>query len=424
MRSIARRGHSQLRLVLFAILIFCIQCSSLYSYSITSSLAKTIRPGANQRRATDVPINHHIPLNKLTSLDAALSLPNGGDASMSFGEIKKFCSKYLFLVGMFVAVAMARLFPSLGTNGGVLRPELFIGKFGVMLVFFLSGLSLELSQLTRAFSNVKLNAIVQFVLFAIWPFGIGLPLTKGLSSLNFFPKPLLDGVLIMMSLPTTVNMCVILTSTAGGSIATALCNAVLSNLAGIFLTPALLFHFFGSHIQLPFLDMLFKLSNKVLLPVIVGQALRATPIKSFCDAHGNLFKRLQEFILLSILWNAFCTAFSESIGLELKHGLGLLVVLPTVHSFSLLALLAIFHKLGYKRDEVVAAAFCASQKTLAFGLPLVNTIFEGSPNLAAYCAPIMFIHPMQLIVGSLMVPRLQKYISLNGNAKNGAKTNI
>ena len=60
----------------------------------------------------------------------------------------------------------------------------------------------------------------------------------------------------------------------------------------------------------------------------------------------------------------------------------------------------------------------ASQKTLAFGLPLIKTIFEGSScprvtvcdacdllavrafpsdaNLAYFCAPIMRLHPMQL----------------------------
>jgi sodium/bile acid cotransporter 7 len=53
--------------------------------------------------------------------------------------------------------------------------------------------------------------------------------------------------------------------------------------------------------------------------------------------------------------------------------------------------------------------FCSSEKTLAGGLPLVNTIFAGDPNLAAYCAPIMFIHPLQMIVGSFLLPRINLY---------------
>jgi len=59
--------------------------------------------------------------------------------------------------------------------------------------------------------------------------------------------------------------------------------------------------------------------------------------------------------------------------------------------------------------EAVAAAFCSSHKTLAFGLPLIQTIFEGNPNLAAYCAPLMLIHPLQLVLGSLLVPYFKTY---------------
>jgi len=328
-------------------------------------------------------------------------------------KTSQFVNKNFFLVGMFVAVAFARCFPALGRNGGILRPELFIGRYGVTIIFLLSGLSLELSQLAKAASNLKLNALIQAMTFAAWPFLIGAPLTRSIATLlpGFFPQSLLDGILIMMCLPTTVNMCVILTSTAGGNVAAALCNAVISNLAGIFLTPALLFHFFGSHIELPFLDMLRKLSSKVLLPVAVGQALRATKVRNFFDKHSKTFKRLQEIILLSILWNAFCTAISESLGLEIRHGLALAALLPSIHAVSLAALFAFFSSpiLDFSRGDVVAAMFCASQKTLAFGLPLINTIFEGNANLAAYCAPIMFIHPLQLIVGSTLIPWLESY---------------
>ena len=118
-----------------------------------------------------------------------------------------------------------------------------------------------------------------------------------------------------------------------------------------------------------------------------------------------------KIILLGIVWNAFCNAFSKGLGLDLKHALALLTILPALHLGALLVLLKSFELpfWNFSRGEVVAAMFCASQKTLAFGLPLVNTIFEGNPNLAAYCAPIMFIHPLQLVLGSLLIPRLSKY---------------
>lgn len=330
-------------------------------------------------------------------------------------RIKDWSNKNFFLLGMVAAVGMAKLFPKLGTNGGLLRPELFIGRFGVTMVFLISGLSLELRQLGKAASNFKLNSLIQSASFVAWPFLVGWPLTSALSKLgpSFFPQSLLDGILILTCLPTTVNMCVILTTTAGGNVAAALWNAVISNLGGIFFTPALLFYFFGAQIQLPFIEMFVKLCNKVLLPVAIGQALRFTIVKKLYEARSKTFKRASEVILLSILWNAFCTAFTEGIGLDLRSTGMLLILLPILHLLSLGTLFRFFSLplLTFSRGDIVAAMFCASQKTLAFGLPLINTIFEGNPNLAAYCAPLMFIHPIQLIIGSLLIPRLEKYTS-------------
>lgn len=342
-------------------------------------------------------------------------------------RFRAFASKNFFLLGMFVAVGFARVFPALGNNGGVLRPELIIGKYGVTFIFLLSGLSLELSQLKQAFANIKLNSLIQLSTFAAWPFLIGLPLKQAFARLlpHALPPALLDGILILTCLPTTVNMCVILTAASGGNVASALCNAVISNMAGILLTPALLFRFFGSSIQLPFLAMVVKLCNKVLLPVAVGQALRATNMKSFYKKHSKMFKRSQEIVLLSILWNAFCTAFTNGLGIEARHGLVLLALLPTLHLTSLAVVFRVFSlpSWGFSKEEVVAALFAVSHKTLAFGLPLVNTIFEGNVNLAAYCAPIMFIHPLQLIIGSILVPRLESYVG-NDHAAPTSKSRV
>ena len=197
----------------------------------------------------------------------------GGNASSQptskMDKIRTIIQKNAFLLGMAVAVSFARLYPSLGVNGGVLKPELFIGKFGVTCIFLLSGVSLEVSELREAITNVKLNTIVQLGSFLAWPFLVGVPLVEGIKKLapNLLPKPLLDGLIILTCLPTTVNMAVLLTGRAKGNVASALANAVFGNLFGIFATPALLMHFFGTMIELPFLKMVMKLCNKVLLPV-------------------------------------------------------------------------------------------------------------------------------------------------------------
>jgi hypothetical protein len=147
-------------------------------------------------------------------------------------KFKTFANKNSFL----------RAFPALGKNGGVLRPELFIGKFGVMLIFLLSGLSLELSDLAQAASNFKLNTMVQSVTFGAWPLlGLGLRAVFSTFLPNAFPQALLDGLLILTCLPTTVNMCILLTSAAGGNVASSLWNAIVSNLGTIIIVFLCLF---------------------------------------------------------------------------------------------------------------------------------------------------------------------------------------
>lgn len=342
------------------------------------------------------------------------------------GTIAKFIDKNFFQVGVCVAVLSAKFFPFLGVDGGVTRPELFLGKYGVGLIFLLSGLSLPTSELTRALSNMKLNALVQLSIFALWPLLIGIPLKTLFSKLpsTVMLPALVDGILILTCLPTTVNMCIMLTSTSGGNVATSICNAVLSNLAGIFITPALLFQFFGTQIRLPFVHMVMKLCQKVLLPVLIGQGLRATKVKAFYSANARVFKRLQEVILLGIAWNAFCNAFSSGLALDLRQSILLLTLLPLLHLLSLGGLFQLFSlpSLGFSRGETIAAMFCSSHKTLAFGLPLINTIFEGNANLAAYCAPVMFIHPLQMTLGSLLMPSIVKYTSGETESKSPENT--
>ena len=148
----------------------------------------------------------------------------------------------------------------------------------------------------------------------------------------------------------------------------------------------------------------------------IGQALRLTRAKDIYMKHSKKFKMVQELIMICILWNAFCEAFAIGWGLQLSHAMTLFLILPVLHLASLRFGFKLFERIGFSRGEVVAAMFCASHKTLAFGLPLVNTIFEGNPNLAAYCAPLMFIHPTQLVLGSLFIPRLEKYTCASDQA--------
>lgn len=339
--------------------------------------------------------------------------PKRKNALTTMAAPRQWIDKNFFVLGMATAVASAAAVPRLGADGSFLRPEL-ISSYGVSMVFLLSGLSLRLAELRDAMLDVKLNALTQAVSLALVP-AVSYPVIELARRTTWIPLQarLLDGLLVTACLPTTVNMCVILTQSAGGNVAAALTNAVLGNIIGIFATPALLMLTLKKKdVALPFLAIVSKLAAKVVVPVCVGQLLRATPMRTVQSRRKAMFKRTSEVTLLLIMWNTFSTSFAKGIDTISFGEIAFLgITMPLLHAGSLAAMLYTFATLfRLKPRDAVASAYVASHKTLAFGIPLIKTIFAGSPHLALYSAPIMILHPVQLMVGSAFVPFLQKYL--------------
>jgi sodium/bile acid cotransporter 7 len=64
--------------------------------------------------------------------------------------------------------------------------------------------------------------------------------------------------------------------------------------------------------------------------------------------------------------------------------------------------------LGLNREDTIAAAFCAPQKTIASGIPLAKAIFGAHPGLGLILLPILFYHPLQLIVCGVLADRFAR----------------
>ena len=317
-------------------------------------------------------------------------------------RITAFVDRNFFVCGMVASVAVAGLSPGPGQ-----ACEKFVGKYAVATIFVLSGLGLKLSELKKAATNTKLNGLTQGANLIAFP-ALMLPVISLLRKTSLDGR-LLDGLLVTSCLPTTVNMCVALTQASDGDVAAALTNAVIGNLLGVVVTPALVFALMQKSVQLPPAAQVARsLGAKVALPVFVGQLLRRSSyIRSMLEKRKTLAKRAQELALLSVVWCAFSAAFGKGLGVSGSDLAALLVGLPLLHVLILRLCLKI-GRTQFDNREATAFAFCASHKTLAFGLPLIRTLFEGSPDLAYYCAPIMVLHPAQLFIGSLFAPGLKE----------------
>ncbi|XP_069782465.1 sodium/bile acid cotransporter 7 isoform X8 [Narcine bancroftii] len=123
--------------------------------------------------------------------------------------------RYWFLVGIVLAISLAKLQPSLGRRGGPLKPEITITYVAVSTIFFNSGLSLKSEELADALMHVKLHLFVQTFTLAFFPTAIWFILKLlALTSINPW---LLKGLQTVGCMPPPVSSAVILTKAVGGN---------------------------------------------------------------------------------------------------------------------------------------------------------------------------------------------------------------
>jgi len=362
-------------------------------------LAPTREPRLLVAQATMPPSGDELPRHQLLGerLKAAGSAVGG------------FIDRRYFLVGVVAAVALAAGFPSVGRRGGPLRPEITVVWGATCGIFLLAGLGLPTSDLARAAANFRLHGLIQAINLCLIPLGT-LAVCTPLVQMGLLAPVLRDGMLVMAALPTTVNMCVALTRSSAGDEALAIFNAVLGNILGVLLTPALLLTLVGTSGALSVVETLQKLSTKVVLPLVIGQLLRPALNKSgVLTRRKKLLSRTSESLLLYVVFSTFCDTFLRGFGLPPSTLASLSALVVGTHVAFLAVAWQIGGMLGLQPKQRVTVTLTSTQKTLALGLPLLRVVFAGRPDLGLLCTPLLIQHPLQLLIGSLLSPRLKQY---------------
>ena len=351
--------------------------------------------------------------------------------------------KYWFLIGLICTIILAYLFPNVGKTGGYIRSEWTVKWGCIIFVFFLSGLSLRTRQLLRELLYIRLHIFTQLYSFLIIPFsiyGLGLLLMK----LNV-NKTLIFGIIIMASTSTSISSNVVMTRNALGNEYAALLNAVLGNVLGIFLSPALVFYFMKDPAfdilsndgvtdgQLRYTHVIQKLSLTVLVPLILGQIIHNLYPKQVMYVREKLyFGELNSLAILILIWSIFCTAFaSRSFEVIPKRDLCILIVINGVIYiiFSLLimatARLPILYWQFSERDTV-AMMFCGAMKSLVMGIPLINALYGNRHQeiSSVLALPLIVNQVEQLLLGAIEVILLKHWIMNKSREQVAAKEDL
>ena len=342
--------------------------------------------------------------------------------------IKSFLIKHWFFIGVVLVILLAYLDPSLGIKGGPLRPEISVKLVGVSLIFLNSGLSIRTEEFAGALSNYKLHLFIQSYTLVL------IPLFANLMSPVLLRLPLdrwiISGLLVVSCLPPPVSSAVILTKAIGGNEAASILNSALGSFLGIFFSPFLIYLSLGLTSSVPFYSIVQTLALTVLLPLVMGQLLRFVWIENRLDPYKSYLTNFASSILLAIIYTAFCGTFHmghvDSISL---YSLLAIVLIELSLQISLLSLaFFISTKLltGLKRDEVICVLFCSTHKSLTLGIPMLSAMFGDSREGVLYAVPLLVYHPMQILLGGLLVPYLKNWVSisdaswLSSNSPNNA----
>jgi len=265
-------------------------------------------------------------------------------------------------------------------------------------------LGLSPQAIKAGLTNWRLHVYIQMATFVVYPI---LWVIFGEAFLAYMPSALAFGFCYLLVLPSTISSSVAMTSVGKGNVPGAIFNASLSSILGVFITPLLIQLFMGFEgVQLDLLDSVISISKLLLLPMIAGQIMRPYLV-AWVDRHKAVVNKVDKYVILLIVYNAFCDSVVNGIWSEFSVGL-----LATSIIICTVILLVMVHLIqwGARRTKFtlpdeVAAVFCGTKKTLAAGIPMAKVIFGADPSLGMILLPIMLYHPIQIFYCAVLANR-------------------
>lgn len=325
--------------------------------------------------------------------------------------VKEMYKKESLLIDVLAAILVAWIYPRMGAE--FLFPEITAHWVAVIVIFYLSGFALKLEQLSDAASNWKFNFFVMGYNF------IGISFVVTIVA-HFFARneivseDLMKGMIICSCLAMPSNLMLVLSISSNGDEAVALFLATLTNLIGVIITPLLVFLYLQENAEIDFVSTYKSISLRVLLPVSCGiiTRLKIPGADDFATDNKQTFVKFREKCLVYVVYATFCTTFvveTDSTRAQIMvMALSQVILLTAAMVLAWILLFIFFNRHPKLR---VVGLFGCSTKTIATGIPLISAIYEDSPRLGIYTLPLLIWYLSQLIIGTMLAPRLSRFVN-------------
>jgi sodium/bile acid cotransporter 7 len=149
--------------------------------------------------------------------------------------------------------------------------------------------------------------------------------------------------------------------------------------------------------------------------VALGQVVQKTMPKVVLlyKTYKKRWKKLQEYLLVFIVYTVFGRTFDDDNDNDSNVGdifLMILFVFLLLVSFMLVSWYMLGVLYADQPEMRVMGLFGCTHKTVAMGVPLINAIYEDDPAVGLYTLPLLIWHPMQLVIGTFLAPRLAAFV--------------
>eukprot|EP01084_Bolivina_argentea_P168370 291999_1 len=381
---------------------------------------------------------------KRSSIMRLLKPSISADASITEKIIYIFV-KYFFLIGLFICLLIGVLLPEFASAHGPLAPNITSSWISVIIIFFITGIAVRTKALKKATSSWQLNLFMHIIIFIMFPI-FGLLISYIIQQIDSnYNKDLLKGLIITCCLPTTIGTAVVFVQNARGNEAAAVVNTTLANLLGIAICPGLIVVLvggIGGDISIG--DIALSLCLRVIVPFLCGQIIRyflGTKIRHWMKPKKPYFKKATEICLLFIILCAISETFYEGLEASLIEIIVMAIVVALLHGLSL-PLVWFLSGIRAKSIETVikrkkatsialdiiddgevenkriccdncfafdiydriAITITATQKTVGFGLPMIETLYGNQQALIGlFIVPLLLFEIVQLIIDSLLI---------------------
>ena len=313
-----------------------------------------------------------------------------------------------FIVALIAAAVVASFLPITGSALDVAKT---VSVVGIGLLFFLYGTRLSTAETLAGLGHWRLQLTILATTFVLFPLlGLGAQVFSG----NLLTPGLASGVLLLCLVPSTVQSCVVYTRIAGGNVAAAVVSASMSNLIGVFVTPALVAALMAADAQVD-TGSIVRIVLQLFVPFVLGQLVRPL-IGGFMERHDDRLRLYDRATIIVVVYVAFSEGAeadiwsSPSVWSVLAVGLVCAALLAIAMGWAVLA----GRLLGFSAADRAPILFCGSNKSLASGLPIASVLFAGQ-DVALIVLPLMLYHQMQIITGAVIAPRLGRRLSRGGS---------